>query len=405
MICRICNSSCLRAVFTLGDLKLSGYFLSSPTSEIKEAPITVVLCEDCGLAQLTTSETPDVLYGLNYGYRSGLNASMVNHLAKTVAKLEKIIALSSGDVVLDIGSNDGTLLRQYKNSKIKRIGIDPTIKKFHIYYDKDVIKVASFFSSSKYFEVIQSKAMIVTSLAMFYDVENPIDFAKQVSDVLHPQGIWHLEVSYTPWILANNSYDTICHEHILYFTMKTLKTILDRAGLKIVSCIRNEINGASLAVTVAHLESGYEEDEVSVNLLLAQESKHKSNELYAWRVFSDEVDYKRVELFSLLSNLKKMDKTIAALGASTKGNVLLQASNIDKSLIEKIGEVNTDKVGKFLPGSNIEIVSEEALLASHPDYILILPWHFRQTFDKKLEDYLINGGKIIYPLPNVEIVG
>jgi hypothetical protein len=215
--CRVSNSENLISVLNLGYQTLTGVFQKRTSEKITRGPLELVWCPDSGLLQLKHSYEPSEMYGNNYGYRSGLNQSMVNHLVDKVSYLERIVPLNSGDVVVDIGSNDATLLKAYSSRYIRRIGIDPTGKKFANYYTTDITLVPDFFSVEAFRSVEKSPAKIVTSIAMFYDLESPVNFAMQVESILSDDGVWHFEQSYMPSMLRMNSYDTICHEHIEYY--------------------------------------------------------------------------------------------------------------------------------------------------------------------------------------------
>jgi hypothetical protein len=349
----------------------------------------------------------DVLYGDNYGYRSGLNASMVKHLARTVQRLERLAGLQPGDTVLDIGANDGSLLRSYQTPGIVKIGIDPTIAKFREFYadDVDTTCVADFFDAEKFTSVSAKRAKVVTSIAMFYDLEDPVAFASDIRDCLTDDGLWHFEQSYMPWMLRSGAYDTICHEHLEYYSLTTIKRILDDAGLRIVDVATNAVNGGSISVTAARADGPWETASIIPDWLLEEERRNGVHDVSTWAGFATTVRARQRDLMELLSALRDSGKVVMGLGASTKGNVLLQTTGITPELVSKIGDVNPYKFGRFMPGTNIPIVSEAEVLAENPDYLLVLPWHFRETFMVTLEPFLSRGGRLIFPLPDIEIVG
>src|SRR5882672_1955237 len=249
--CRVSGSPNLLTVLNLGRQVLTGVFPRSAREEVTAGPLELVWCPHSGLLQLKHSYEASEMYGDNYGYRSGLNQSMVNHLGDKVAYLERLNSLKQGDVVVDIGSNDATTLKAYRNSGIRRIGIDPTGKKFAEYYPSGIALVPDFFSAGAYRSVEKRPARIVTSIAMFYDLEAPVEFARQIESILADDGIWHFEQSYMPSMLRMNSYDTICHEHLEYYSLSVVKTILDQSGMRLVDVMMNSVNGGSFAVTAA----------------------------------------------------------------------------------------------------------------------------------------------------------
>jgi hypothetical protein len=401
----VCGSGAITEVLNLGTTAFTGVFPASPEEKIDHGRLSLLVCEGCGLVQLADSFPADVLYGDNYGYRSGLNASMLQHLRRTANRLERLAGLSAGDVVLDIGANDGSLLRSYTTPGITRVGIDPTIAKFHEFYDDETICVADFFNAANFDSVSTQRAKVVTSIAMFYDLEDPVAFARDISHSLTDDGLWHFEQSYMPWMLRSGAYDTICHEHLEYYSLTTIKRILDEAGFIIVDVATNAVNGGSISVTAAKAGGSWTTQSIIPDWLLAEERRNKVHDLETWARFAETVRARQTDLLELLTALRASGKTIMGLGASTKGNVLLQTTGIGTDLVSAIGDVNPYKYGRFMPGTLIPIVSEEDVLAAGPDYLLILPWHFRETFMVKLEPFLARGGRLIFPLPDIEVVG
>ena len=403
LLCRVCASSAVFEVMHLGDLAFTGTF-PLPGEDVPSGRLTLAVCDDCGLVQLADTFPLEQLYGDNYGYRSGLNAGMVRHLQSTVAGLERLLPLD-GAVVLDIGSNDGTTLGAYR-SDVVRIGIDPTSEKFAEFHPPGMTAVASFFSEDAYWAVSNRPARVVTSIAMFYDLEFPIGFARDVHRVLESDGLWHLEVAYAPKMLRNGAYDTICHEHLEYYSLSSLAFILAEAGFKIVHAATNGTNGGSIAVTAAKAGSRWAPDTTFVPWMLAAEKRHRVNAAESWVLFGERVREHQYDLLGLLSALRVKGKaTIHGLGASTKGNVLLQSTGIGTQLVDAIGDVNPYKYGRVTPGTHIPIQSEADTLAARPDYLLVLPWHFRDGLLQRLSGYLADGGRVIFPLPDIEVVG
>jgi hypothetical protein len=357
------------------------------------------------LLQLHHSYDPVEMYGQNYGYRSGLNQSMVSHLTSKVRYLEQLVHLNPGDIVVDIGSNDATTLKAYAAKGIKRIGIDPTGRKFAQHYTDDIKLVPDFFSADAFRSVESHPARIVTSIAMFYDLDAPVEFAKQIESILAADGIWHFEQSYMPSMLRLNSYDTICHEHLEYYSLGVVQKILEKAGLKIVDVVMNAVNGGSFAVTAAKVGNRTIVQNLAViNWLLEQENRMGLNTPRPYRDFEERVFRHRDDLTRLVRGLKADGKTILGYGASTKGNVVLQFCGLTDKDITAIAEVNPDKFGCFTPGTRIPIISEKEARAMKPDYFLVLPWHFKDGILRREQEYLSNGGKMIFPFPEIEIV-
>jgi C-methyltransferase C-terminal domain/Putative zinc binding domain/Methyltransferase domain len=402
--CRLCGSTDLVTVLDLGEQALTGVFPASAEEYVPTAPLELVWCRSCTLLQLAHSFDPAELYGENYGYRSGLNASMVQHLAREARGLEAFVGLSSGDVVLDIGSNDGTLLGCYTTPGLRRIGIDPTVAKFAEFYPPDVVTAADFFSAAKFHELSDEPARIITSVAMFYDLENPVAFARDVCDCLSPDGVWHFEQAYMPAMLRSTAYDTVCHEHLEYYSLATVSRILAEAGLELIEVRFNRVNGGSFAVTAAREGSSYTRRQALNEWFTAQEERVGLDSERPFRDFEERVSQHRSDLVELMNALRADEASVMGYGASTKGNVLLQFCGFTSEDIPAIAEVNTDKFGRVTPGSLIPIISEEEMRERRPDYLIVFPWHFRDAVIAREEEYLRNGGRLIFPLPEIEIL-
>lgn len=404
-VCRISGSPNLIPVLDLGNQSLTGVFPKVANTQLTSGPLRLVWCPQSGLLQLQHTFDLEEMYGENYGYRSGLNQSMVDHLSHKVRYLERMCPLSQGDIVVDIGSNDATLLKAYSEAGLKRIGIDPTGEKFRSFYPAEIDLVRDFFST----DVCRAKfsrgnAKIITSIAMFYDLESPVNFVNDIHGILAPDGIWHFEQSYMPTMLRMNSYDTVCHEHLEYYSLGVVKRLLEQCGLKVVDVQMNSVNGGSFAVTAAKKTSSFTSNETLINWLLGQEDRMGLHTPRPFRQFEERVFQHREDLTRLIRDLNSDGKTIMGYGASTKGNVLLQFCGLTAKDIPYIAEVNADKFGAFTPGTNIPIVSESEVRAMNPDYMLVLPWHFRSSIVEREAAYLAKGGKLIFPMPEIEII-
>lgn len=403
--CRVSKTGNLIPVLSLGQQALTGVFPKSASEAVTVGPLDLVWCPDSGLLQLKHTYESSEMYGDNYGYRSGLNQSMVDHLANKVRYLERLMPLTTGDVVLDIGSNDCTTLKAYERSDIQRIGIDPTGKKFAEYYPSDVKLVPDFFSADAYKSVTSKPAKIITSIAMFYDLDDPIAFAKQIEQCLADDGVWHFEQSYMPSMLRLNSYDTICHEHLEYYSLGVVEKILAAAELKVIDVVMNNINGGSFAVTAAKVgNTSRKVNHTVVQWLLQQEERMGINTPKPYRDFEERVYRHREDLVRLIRGLVADGKKVLGYGASTKGNVVLQFCGLTASDIPAIAEVNPEKFGRVTPGSHIPIISEAEARAMKPDYFLVLPWHFKDGILRREKEYLASGGRFIFPFPEIEIV-
>ena len=403
LFCRFCKSNKLVDVINLGKQSLTGVFPKNVKDKVTRGPLIVALCKNCSLLQLRHSYNTEELYGLNYGYRSSLNSSMVNHLRNKAITLVKNYKITKKDFIIDIGSNDGTFLNFFKNYK-NLIGVDPTIAKFKKNYNKEITQIEDFFPSNILNSKIKlKKAKLITSFSMFYDLEDPFEFSCQIKKMLTSDGVWQFEQSYMPFMLKQNSYDTICHEHLEYYSLTIIKKILEKAELKILDVEFNNINGGSFSVTATHGNSKKKSNQKIISWLLGEEQKMELNKAKVYLDFADRTKKHKKSLLNLLQKLKRNKKKVSGLGASTKGNVILQYCKIDKSLLKNIYEINTDKFGKFTPGSNIKILSDKKISKNNCDYLLVLPWHFKDHIIKKEKKLIQKGIKLIFPLPEIEI--
>lgn len=410
--CRICGNSNLESVIDLGQLCLTGVFPKSKDEKVLLAPLELVKCmeddteKSCGLVQLKHSYDPYEMYGDNYGYRSGLNSSMVAHLKDVADKNSRFVSLQPDDLIIDIGSNDGTLLESYPENNYLLVGIDPTAERFKKFYPDSVKIIPDFFSS----QIIKDRfggrrAKIVSSIAMFYDLESPLDFVQQVYGILDNDGIWVLEQSYMPLMLKRNAYDTICHEHLEYYGLKQVKWMLDRVGFKIVDLEFNDVNGGSFKLIVAKKTSSRKECSDSVAATLYHEKNSYLSTLRPFEEFRNKVSQHRERLISTINEINQRGQKVFGYGASTKGNVVLQYCGFTENDIPYIAEVNEDKFGTYTPSSYIPIIPEKEAKAMKPDYFLILPWHFRNNFLLREREYLKRTGcKLIFPLPEIEVI-
>lgn len=402
--CRICQNTNLIEVVNLGTQSLTGVFPKHKKDFVTRGQLRIVKClgdDCCGLVQLADSYDLNEMYGENYGYRSGLNDSMVRHLNAKVAKILSIAKLQDGDLVIDIGSNDSTTLKAYPDT-YSLVGIDPSGLKFKEYYPTHVELIPDFFSAALVKEKVgDKKAKVITSFSMFYDLEEPQMFMQEIEGVLDDEGIWIFEQSYMPIMLEKNSYDTVCQEHLEYYALKQIKWMCDHVGLKIIDVEFNDVNGGSFSITVAKKSSSFPENIKLITEILDHEKAMGLDTLKPWEEFVVRMEQTKEELLSFLTRCKQEGKKVLGLGASTKGNVILQYCNITEELLSVVGEVNSDKFGCFTPGTLLPIVSETDVINVNPDYLLVLPWHFREFF---VSNPKFKGMKLVFPLPNLEIV-
>lgn len=406
--CRICGNTALEPIISLGDQYLTGVFPRDPDMQLTHGPLELVRCtgagETCGLVQLRHSFDTNEMYGESYGYRSALNRSMVVHLRNKVNALTKRVPLEHGDLVLDIGSNDGTTLSFY-SSDLTRVGFDPSAGRLREHYPDGSHCIVDFFSSDRFLsEFGGRKAKVITSIAMFYDLESPQGFLNEVESVLDDDGIWHFEQSYLPSMLDLTAYDTICHEHLEYYALSQIEWMIQRSGLKLLDVELNEVNGGSFAITVCKSSSSMEPNHIRIEDIRREEEGRKLSTPDPFEAFQTRVQLHRADLSELIGQLSEAGRTVLGYGASTKGNVLLQYCDIGPSQLRCIADVNPDKFGCYTPGTRIPIVSEADARAMQPDFFLVMPWHFRENLIQRESEFLASGGNLIFPLPHIDVV-
>lgn len=410
--CLICGNEKLAPILDLGMQALTGVFPRTKDAPVGQGPLQLVKCQEdlrgkyCGLVQLRHIYRAVDLYGKTYGYRSSLNRSMVDHLHRKVKMILQKVTLRTGDMVIDIGSNDSTLLRGYPvRQGVTLVGIDPLGEKMRKYYPPHIHLIADFFGKKaveKHFGF--RKAKIITSIAMFYDLKSPLEFMQQVYELLADDGVWVFEQSYMPTMLFKNSYDTVCHEHLEYYRLKQIKWIADQVGFKILDVEFNQINGGSFSVMVAKQDSSYQEARGLVSQILKSEEKLGLHKLKPYRAFRKRVLQHKKKFRARIQKLNKSGKKVLGYGASTKGNVILQFCELREGDIPFIAEVNPDKFGVYTPGTFIPIISEQDARAMKPDYFVVLPWHFKDNIIARERKFLRKGGKLLFPLPRPQVV-
>lgn len=401
--CRVCGCKLVPAI-DLGEQWLQGSFLKEgrPRPPTRTVPMRLLRCDPladeraCGLLQAEYTVLPEVLYTI-YWYRSATNTTMRGHLAEIARELAESFQGVTVCSVLDIGCNDGTLLRAFPPGWIRH-GIDPSNAVFDADAAEGLKVVRGYFPSDK----VSGMYDVVTSIAMFYDLDDPVEFARQVKKRLQPEGVWCFEVAYLPAMLAAGSYDTICHEHIEYYSLATIGRILHDAGLTLHDVSFNGINGGSARCFASHVESGRVPSERLTSARII-EFDMRLEEQKPYAVFQSRAELHRHELVKLIRPICRNGKTIHLYGASTKGNTLLQWCGLDHRLINAAADRNPDKVGaQTLNG--IPIISEAASRVQKPAAYLVLPWHFKKEFMERERATVAAGTKMIFPFPEIEVL-
>ncbi len=384
--CRVCGSDQLRPVLSLGDMAISDF--PKPGDDLDYAPLELRYCERCELVQLRHSVERDRLYR-DYHYLSGLNETMIAALRDVATEAMGRVHLEPGDRVLDIGANDGTLLKQYPDWVI-RWGFDPSNVTSHA---PNVYIFHAYFPCRDLCPPERDKPKIITACAMFYDLDDPGAFLDGVKEWLHPDGVFVLQMPDLWQMLHLNAFDNICHEHVAYYPTRTLWKLAKAHGLRLVQMGTNKVNGGSVRYTFTH---GPVEDRFGEHPTRFYERELQD--------FAHRVERLRVDTRGLLHTLRSEGYRIWAYGASTKGNTLLQYYSLGPNVIEAVADRNPDKWGRTTV-NDIPIVSEEEFRRSRPDYALVLPWGFLDAFRAREADYLASGGQFIVPLPDLRTVG
>ena len=407
----MCGSAALVRVIDLGPQYLQGSFVK-PGKELpsqRKIPCTILRCDPqvdenaCGLLQMEHSVPPEILYDA-YWYRSGTNATMRGHL-KGIADTAMSLINKADATVLDIGCNDGTLLGNYPANWTK-YGVDPSDVAKEIKIENTTIVTDIFPSSVLFGKGVDGKMDIITSIAMFYDLEQPVEFVKGIKRLLSPNGLWVFEMSYMPEMLQLDSYDTICHEHLEYYSLAVIENIMRRGGMKVFKIAFNDINGGSIRCYATHENNttfGTPEDARLMNDVRLKEFDMELDTDKPYLAFQARIEKIKVDLHEALTRLKNEGKRIHIYGASTKGNTILQWCDIDKDLVDYAAERNPDKYGARTLGTDIPIISEAESRAMKPDYYLVLPWHFKAEFVERERETLMNGTSFIFPLPVMDI--
>lgn len=403
MICRNCKQQRFKKIFKLGSQPISSIFLKKK-KRIKKFSLDLYICRNCELVQLNKIPNLKDMYGKHYGYKTSVSNLMIEHLKKKFKKLKKNKLLNDNSNVLDIGSNDGTFLNFFSNEKrnFKLYGIDPSSSAFKDNYNKKIRVINNFFEDktvSNLFEKKKLKFALITSFAMFYDVEDPNKFCKNIYKILAKDGIWSLEFSYFPLLLNNLTYDQVCHEHCVYYTLNTFQKIAQQNNLKIIDFFINEINGGSIEVICSKRESNLTPKKIKIKKLIDFEKKINFK---SFRKFQSKVMETKKDLLNFIKQNSKDE--IIGYGASTKGNVIINYCGIDNKKIKFICDANPIKYGKFTPGSLIEIISKEKMREINPKFLIVFIWSFRKEVIKQEKFFLENGGRLVFPLPMFHIV-
>ena len=401
--CRNCFSKKIYKVFSLGNIYFTGKFLKRKKNP-RKGPINVVMCKNCELVQLGNNFDIKYLYGPDYGYQTGINATMTEHVKKVARVLSKKTKIKRNEMALDIASNDGTLLNFYSKN-ITTFGMDPLVKKFESNYKKINYKISDFFSAIKIKKITRKKFKIITALSVFYDLLNPNKFLNDVNEILDDSGIFLLEFADLASIIKFNMFDTFCHEHLEYYSLKVISKMCKKNDLRIFDIKTNSINGGSIQLFICKKTANYKNNNTPINRAFSFERKLKLHKKETYIKFFKKIKKIKKQTFNFIQKAKNKNKTIHCYGASTKGNVLLQYFKLNNKMISHVAERNPKKYNLYTPGSRIQIISESQSRKMLPDYYLVLPWHFKKEILIREKETIKNGSKFIFPLPKFTVEG
>jgi len=406
--CRVCQNTNLVKILSLGNQFISNYVDEKFNhSNDNRVPLDLVLCPEntggCGLLQSKYTASREVLYR-EYWFRSGLNEFLKSALKDITRTVEQKISLGSDDLVLDIGCNDGSLLRSY-NADVIKIGFEPATNLFSDAQKETDFIINDFFNSNKFNERFPGKkCKVITSIAMFYDLDDPNSFVRDVVKCLHSNGIWIIQMAYLIPMLKLNGFDNIGHEHLEYYSVKALNVLLEKHGLKIFDIEKNNVYGGSIRAYITHKGNDLFITSSSVQNIIKEENNIGLDNITIYNEFAFRVDKIKETICKFVNDEVSKGKTIYVYGASTKGNTLLQFCNLDSKIIKKAVDRDERKIGKITIGTKIPIISEEQARIEKPDYFLVLPWHLIDFFKEREKEYLKAGGKLIVPIPKVRII-
>ena len=401
--CRNCKNTELFDLFSLGKISFTGRFSNTIRQNVPKAYLNVLMCKKCKLVQLDRNFDLNYLYGKSYGYRTGINKTMTDHVKKIVRKCSALVKLKSKQYVLDIGSNDATLLNFYANDIIK-VGVDPLVNKYKKFYKKINYKISNFFKIKDIEKIkIKKKFKIISALSVFYDLRDPNKFIKEIKKILDDKGVFVLEHVDLYYIIKNNIFDTICHEHLIFYSSKIIIEMMKNNGLKVFNHEYNEINGGSSRYYICHSKTNFK---VSKNIkkVLLRENLQGIELKKTYKLFFTKILNEKIKLIKLIKKIKNEKQDIHGYGASTKGNVLLQFYNINNKVVNYIADRNPLKWNSFTPGTRIKIISESQSRKKKPHFYLVLPWHFKNEILIREKNIRKKGTKFIFPLPEVRVV-
>ena len=393
--CRLCGSKDLVEAFSIGDQYINDFVPIEKVGQGIKAPLDLIMCNNCSLIQLKHTAPQELLYSRFYWYRSSITDTMIRELRNVSETIESMVNLTDGDVVLDIGANDGTLLNTYSIPGLKLIGCEPANNLVDSLGEVTDYVMHDFWIYDSYKKHTEKwglgKAKVITAIGMFYDLDEPNIFINDVAKALDKDGVFVAQLMCLSNMLKKNDLGNICHEHIEFYSLESLRYMFESNGLEIFKIDENEVNGGSYRIFARHLDKG------SIHF----DESYSINDLHE---FKSRIDSNRDKCVNFIKEEVAKGKTVYVYGASTKGNVILQYYDLGPDLITAASERSPEKWGKYTIGTWIPIISEEEARKAQPDYFLVLPWAFFDEFYEREAEWRSKGGKFIVPLPEFKVV-
>lgn len=392
--CLLCKNKKMKKIFSLGNLYVSNFVKKSKIKKGIRAPLNLLYCNSCELIQLSHIAPQEIMYKRFYWYKSGVTKTMREGLKDIFTDSLKFVRISKKDLVLDIGANDGTLLKYYKNKSLT-LGCEPA-KNLQKELKKNChYKMENFWSFEEFLKISSKfnlpKPKIITAIGMFYDLEDPNKFIRDAALSLDDEGIFIAQLMCLKSMVSQNDIGNICHEHIEFYSLKSLKFLFETNGFEIFRIEENELNGGSFRIYCRKYKTG--------SIKFPYENVKEMMKSFVKRA---KLNKKRT--ISFLNKKKYEGKTIFLYGASTKGNTLLQYYGINNKLIPYAAERSPEKWNKYTVGTGIKIISEKKARRMKPDFFLVTPWGFIDEFKKREIKWRKTGGKFIVPFPKMKIV-
>jgi SAM-dependent methyltransferase len=403
--CRSCGSTELSIFLSLGNLPLSDGFLEARQLVDNEPryPLDVAFCATCSLVQILETVPPEELFGADYPYFSSFTDTLLRHSEANVKERIAERKLGSGSLVVELASNDGYLLQYYQADGVPVLGIDPAPGPVAAARAKGIETLQAFFGLdfAKQLAAEGRRADVIHANNVLAHVADTNGFVAGIATLLKDTGVAVIECPYVKDLIEHGEFDTIYHEHLCYFSVTALRALFSRHGLYITRVVPLTIHGGSLRVFVEKQNR----PEQSVHEYIESEQRLGLDRLDYYADFSNRVNQIRTELNELLQGLKERKARIVGYGAAAKGTIMLNYVGIGQETLDFVADRNTHKQGRYIPGVRLPIASPERVLAEQPDYVLILPWNFKDEIMAQQAEYRRRGGKFIVPVPRPTIIG